>query len=109
MLNTKADIRALQTKIGVEDFNSVKNELWAVGEEVRGKTDQETFSAQMEDLSGNLDILTKDLVLKANVKDICQLLDQKANVEDINKILLEIHKELDAKAAIGSYTDMANE
>lgn len=44
--------------------------------------------------------IQKELLLKASVKDLCILLDMKANVEDINTALLGIHKELDCKNSI---------
>ena len=33
------------------------------------------------------------------------LLDQKSNIEDVNKGLVEIHKELDIKANVGDMTN----
>ena len=47
-----------------------------------------------------IDEIQKELLLKASVKDLCTLLDMKANVEDINIALLGIHKELDCKNSI---------
>lgn len=35
---------------------------------------------------------------KPNIKDVCILFDQKANIEDVNKALEEIHTDLDSKA-----------
>lgn len=36
--------------------------------------------------------------MKPNIKDVCILFDQKANIDDVNKALEEIHSELDQKA-----------
>jgi len=36
--------------------------------------------------------------MKANIKDVCTLLDAKSNIDDVNKALVEIHKELDLKS-----------
>jgi len=44
-----------------------------------------------------MDLIQKDILLKANIKDLCTLLDSKASIEDINKALTEIHQELDSK------------
>lgn len=35
------------------------------------------------------------MLLKANIKDVCTLLDTKCKIDDVNKALTEIHKELD--------------
>ena len=37
-------------------------------------------------------------MLKANIKDVCTLLDTKPNIENVNKALTQIHKELDVKS-----------
>lgn len=38
------------------------------------------------------------MMLKANITDMCGMLDSKANVDDINKVLTDLHSELDTKA-----------
>ncbi len=37
----------------------------------------------------------KQLQRKSNIKDVCALLDMKANTEEVNKALDEIHEEVD--------------
>lgn len=61
-------------------------------------------SVKIEDLNGHirttnnaLEDFSKEMLLKANIKDICALLDMKCNIEDVNKVFLEIHKEMDLK------------
>lgn len=44
-----------------------------------------------------MNLIFQDIILKANIKDVCTLLDTKARIEDVNKSLTEIHKELDNK------------
>lgn len=39
--------------------------------------------------------LTKELLLRATIKDVCQLLDLKANVEDVNSTLTLVQKEVE--------------
>ena len=39
--------------------------------------------------------LVKQLSRKSNIKDVCALLDMKANTEEVNKALDEIHDEID--------------
>lgn len=39
------------------------------------------------------------MLLKANIKDVCTLLDTKANTTDVNKVLEKIHLEMDHKVS----------
>jgi hypothetical protein len=41
--------------------------------------------------------------LKSNIKDVCLLIDQKSNIDDVNKALTEIHGELDMKTQDDAY------
>ena len=43
--------------------------------------------------------MSEELNNKPNIKDVCVLFDQKANIEDVNKALEEIHVDLDSKAS----------
>jgi hypothetical protein len=45
-----------------------------------------------------MDELHKELLLRATIKDVCTLLDQKANVEDINSTLALVQKEVEKRA-----------
>jgi hypothetical protein len=40
---------------------------------------------------------------KANISDICELLDAKANIEDINKILHEINRDIETKVGVEEF------
>lgn len=39
--------------------------------------------------------IAKQMQRKSNIKDVCALLDMKANTEEVNKALDEIHEEMD--------------
>jgi hypothetical protein len=41
--------------------------------------------------------LHKELMLRATIKDVCTLLDQKANVEDINATLALVQREVEKR------------
>ena len=58
---------------------------------------------KVENVKEVVDKLGKDLLLKANIKDICTLLDMKPSkayidYDDVNKVLGEITNELANKA-----------
>lgn len=57
----------------------------------------------MTDAKDIIDKIGKDLLLKANIKDICTLLDMKpsklySDIDDVNKVLNDISNELGNKA-----------
>ena len=41
--------------------------------------------------------LHKEVLLRATIKDVCTLLDQKANVEDVNATLSLVQKEVEKR------------
>lgn len=68
--------------------------------------DFELFASQQ---INNQEMFKKELVLKASIKDVCILLDSKANIEDINKALSEIHKEIELKANHDDLNNVVND
>ena len=44
---------------------------------------------------GQLDGIAKELLLRVSIKDLCTLLDQKANLNDVNKTLELVQKEVE--------------
>jgi hypothetical protein len=46
------------------------------------------------------DELAKEIALRATIKDVCTLLDMKANIADVNTALMEVNKELDQRAMV---------
>lgn len=63
-----------------------------------GKIGQKEFAQYTEKISSVLDLIKKDMILKASIKDVCTILDTKANIDDTNKALMDIHVALDKKA-----------
>lgn len=58
---------------------------------------EKTAIKDFQDLSQHLQLLQQDTIDKGSFKDICSLLDKKANIEEVNIALLSIHNELDTK------------
>lgn len=56
------------------------------------------FENHIEHTRSALEEVGKDMLLKANIKDICTLLDMKSNIDDVNRALTELHKEIEVKA-----------
>jgi len=60
------------------------------------------FKSSFKDLEAHVNFcknvfedLTKELLLKANIKDLIPLLDTKANVEDVNSTLSLVQREVE--------------
>jgi hypothetical protein len=49
------------------------------------------------------------LILRANIKDVCLLLDQKSATEDVNKALSEIHRDLIKKSTKEELSNLATD
>lgn len=56
-----------------------------------------------------VDELHKEVLLRATIKDVCTLLDQKANVEDINATLALVQREVEKRAAENDLKKALNE
>ena len=82
---------------GVE-FERMRGELQRAVREAEEKAGTREVDSRMETLRKKIEEISAELVYKANIKDVCAILDNKSNIEDVNKALGEIHGELDAKA-----------
>ncbi|KAK9814587.1 hypothetical protein WJX72_008261 [[Myrmecia] bisecta] len=76
-----------------------KADLAALHADLAMKADGERVSQLSASQQETLATLRRQLEAKAEVADMCALLDAKANVEDVNKALLEVSDELSRKIA----------
>ena len=89
-----------------EDLNQMQNFM----EELKGDTvKRQDWESHVYKLQEELDKLGKEILLKANIKDICTLLDIKANIDDVNHALEELHQELDTKINVDELTEKLRE
>jgi len=107
LLNNKADTgsisMAIQNKVGLSEFESLKLAFEKNNREVMNKLDYGKFEAYMSDTRGSIEDIQKDLVMKANIKETLNLLKNKADIDDVNKALTQIHEELDAKCPLDQF------
>ena len=47
--------------------------------------------------------------MKANIKDVSTIIDKKSSIDDVNKALIEVHKELDLKCSQQEVTASLND
>ena len=59
------------------------------------KASNRDLDATNEFVKNQLDGLTKELLLRVQIKDLCTLLDQKANLNDVNKTLEVVQSEVE--------------
>jgi len=62
---------------------------------VEEKLESEKFTKFESSIEERVADINKQLSRKSNIKDVCALLDMKANTAEVNKALDEIHEEMD--------------
>jgi hypothetical protein len=81
----------------IDNLEKVRDEMWQMSKYVKGLVMVEDMVAHTRSTSNALEDVSKELLLKCNIKDMCTLLDMKSNTEDVNRVFLEVNKELDTK------------
>lgn len=84
--------RALANKAEQSDFDALSRSLVALREDLSKKASQADLSLQVAVLKAALDEAAHDIAAKANTQDFCTILDSKANVDDVNAALKEVHE-----------------
>lgn len=106
-LDKKADAEEMEDcmlgKSSVEDMDAIREQLKQVQNILTTKLDQKVHRQSERTTLSTFSEMKEDLEKKATIKDVCLILDQKPNIEDVNKALTEIHKELDTKTNEDSY------
>lgn len=91
LLDEKADNSLVQRingqKASVEELDSTRKIIERLSAELEMKTGFKDLENHAAHTKGCIEDLSKDLMLKASIKDLCSLLDQKVNVNDMNDTL----------------------
>eukprot|EP01022_Parablepharisma_sp_SALTPOND_P018885 TRINITY_DN3149_c2_g1_i1.p1 TRINITY_DN3149_c2_g1~~TRINITY_DN3149_c2_g1_i1.p1 ORF type:complete len:945 (+),score=132.86 TRINITY_DN3149_c2_g1_i1:1642-4476(+) len=85
-------------KANISELEEVSSSLTNLATEVKMKADAQTLTTDVTRLRMDIDSVSKELAQKSSIKDVCALLDAKANNEDLSKAMAEMHKELARKA-----------
>lgn len=103
---SKADLyeHLQKSKVSYSDFEELKKIVHKLCIDQDERITQKEFAQHIKFTKGVLDVIQKDVLLKASIKDVCQLIDSKSNIEDVNTALTSIHKELDQKP---TYDDLS--
>ena len=93
-------------KAKTEDFAQFQGYIDDLKSSTLKRQDWETMAYRMQE---EIDRFGKEILLKANIKDICTLLDIKANIDDVNHALEEVHQEIDTKISVEELTEKLRE
>lgn len=99
LLDEKADNSLVQRingqKASIEELDSTRKIIERISAELEMKTGFKDLENHAAHTKGCIEDLNKDLMLKASIKDLCSLLDQKVNVNDMNDTLRQIQNEVE--------------
>jgi len=88
----------LDQKANATDIEILKSRYTNLNAELSKKADGKELDTHTLYTKESIEEIKKEVSQKANIKDVCALIDIKANVEDVNKSLESIDKEIVNKA-----------
>lgn len=95
-LNSKADNSIIQnilnSKIGAGDFENIAKTIDKILKEIDEKVGVRDFTQRFSETIGGIEELQRDIMLKANIKDVCTLLDTKSSKLFLNLFLFFLLK-----------------
>lgn len=104
LLADKAEKKTLDCKVNMSDFDKLKNQIDTLIKELNSKVSNDKFDLANKNMMSSIEDISTSLTLKANIREILTLLKNKAEVDDVNNALTEIHNELDTKNTIDSFS-----
>ena len=98
----------------LEDFEDLRRVVDSLRVDIQRKAGLSELETHISHTRSALEEAAKDIVMKANIKDVCTLLDMKASefhldIEDVNKALSDLHLKTDQKADRDEYKSHSNE
>lgn len=99
----------LEQKANFSDLEAQQRFLEKLIREVDGKSSAKEFDQHVSFTRAAVEDLQKEMILRATIKDVCVLLDQKANVEDVNSTLQLVQKEVEKRAPEDVLTKALND
>lgn len=93
----------LQSKVSIQEFEGLKLGIEKVNKELINKIDFDKFELYSNETRQSVEEIQKELLMKSNIKETLNLLKNKAEIDDVNKALTQIHEELDAKCGLDQF------
>lgn len=104
-LDSGQALKVLGIKSTQDEIAIIKKEIEKMHIDISRKCNASDLDTHIQSTEFALQDVAKDMLLKCNIKDVCALLDMKANVDDTNKALSDIHKELDNKVGSPDFSN----
>ena len=108
LLSKKADISLLNDKISLMDLNELKQHINNIDYELKQKLDIQNFNDYLNTFNSNLDNMNNDLLSKADINEVNNLLRNKVNIEDINQSLNNIKNDMNLKVNSMDFNNAMN-
>ena len=113
ILDEKVDVSVMKTylnqKLGLAEFDSLKVIVERMHSEIAQKATTRDFDSINEFFKNQFDGLSKEMLLRVQIKDLCTLLDQKSNLTDVNKTLEVVQQEVESCVKRQQLTDALND
>ncbi len=107
LINSKADAGSINLSIGnkvnISEFEVLRNNFDKISRELLNKLDFGKFENYMNEVRSSIEDMQRDLLMKSNIKEILSLMKNKADIDDVNKALTQIHEELDTKCNLDCF------
>lgn len=104
LLAAKADVMAvnntLQNKASSSDLEKVRVAVERLIKDVLNKIDFSKFEVFLKENRKQVEEIQKDILSRATIKEMINLMKNKADIDDVNKALTQIHDELDLKSNV---------
>ena len=88
----------LEKKANTTDMEIFKSRVGNLQAEINKKANANEFDTQSVYVKESIEVLKREITLKSNIKDVCALVDIKADLEDVDKGLEELSNEMATKA-----------
>ena len=99
IIDEKVDISVMKTylnqKLGLAEFDTLKVTVERMHHDIAQKSSTRELEATNDFFKNQFDGFSKELLLRVQIKDLCTLLDQKANLNDVNKTLEIVQSEVE--------------
>lgn len=104
LLNIKNEVNQammiLDNKANIAEFDNLRMNVDNLTKDLINKIDYEKFDTFINDTRLSLDDIQKDLMMKANIKEMINMLKNKPDLIDINNSITKITEELDQKCTV---------
>lgn len=93
-------LNLLQNKANVSDIDNLKASIEEINKDLINKLDYDKLDTYINETRLALDDFQKDLLMKANIKEMLNLLKNKPDIYDVNASITRITEELDQKFSL---------